>query len=129
MSEKPGLSDHRVENIIGNLLRAGVIVAACIVAVGGAFYLYRRRADVVPHYGSFRGEPPFLEHIGSVLAAAAALRSDAVIQLGLLVLIAVPIFRVAVSIVAFLLKRDWLYSLVTVIVLAVLLFALLGGRT
>jgi uncharacterized membrane protein len=126
MSEKQGLSDHRVENIIGNLLRVGVTVAACIVAVGGAFYLYRR-ADVVPHYGLFHGEPSFLEHIGSVLAAAAALRSDAVIQLGLLVLIAVPISRVAISIFAFLLRRDWLYSLVTVIVLVVLLFALLGG--
>ncbi|MGO9409205.1 MAG: DUF1634 domain-containing protein [Spirochaetia bacterium] len=126
MREKPTLSDHRVENIIGNLLRIGVIVAASIVAAGGAFYLYRR-AGVISNYGSFRGEPAFLEHIGSVLAAATSLRADAVIQLGLLVLIAVPIFRVAVSIIAFLLKRDWLYSVVTAIVLAVLLFALLGG--
>jgi len=51
-----------------------------------------------------------------------------VIQLGILVLIAVPIFRVAVSIVAFLLKRDWLYTVVTCVVLMVLLFALLGGK-
>jgi uncharacterized membrane protein len=119
-------NDHRMEHLIGNLLRFGVIIAACIVAIGGAFYIVRR-AGTVPHYGSFQGEPEFLEHVGQVLKAAASLRSEAVIQVGLLVLIAVPIFRVAVSIVAFLLKRDWLYSLVTVIVLAVLLFALLGG--
>ena len=54
MREKPTLSDHRVENIIGNLLRIGVIVAASIVAAGGAFYLYRR-AGVISNYGSFRG--------------------------------------------------------------------------
>ncbi len=121
------LSDHRMERLIGGLLRIGVIIAACIVAFGGAFYI-ARRAGAVPHYGSFQGEPEFLEHVGQVVKAAVSLRSEAIIQLGLLVLIAVPIFRVAVSIVAFLLKRDWLYSLVTLIVLAVLLFALLGGK-
>jgi uncharacterized membrane protein len=54
-------------------------------------------------------------------------RSAALIQLGLLVLIAVPIARVAVSILAFALQRDWLYVGVTVVVLIILLFSLLGG--
>jgi uncharacterized membrane protein len=127
MREGERLSDRRVENIIGNLLRVGVMVAACIVAVGGALYLYRR-AGAAPLYHAFQGEPSYLEHLGELVKAAAALRSEAVIQMGLLALIAVPIFRVAVSIVAFLLKRDWLYSLVTALVLGVLLFALLGGK-
>jgi uncharacterized membrane protein len=126
MKDDQKLSDHRVEHLIGNFLRFGVILAACIVMVGGAFYLYRR-ASAVPHYGSFQNEPSFLKHVGEVIKAAVSLRSEAVIQLGLLVLIAVPIFRVAVSIVAFVLKRDWLYSAVTLLVLAVLLFSLLGG--
>jgi uncharacterized membrane protein len=121
------LSDARMESIIGGLLRIGVIVAACIVAVGGVLYL-SGNAAAVPRYGSFQGEPAFLEHAGNVVRAAFSGRSEAIMQLGLLVLIAVPIFRVAVSIVAFLLKRDWLYSVVTAIVLGVLLFALLGGR-
>ena len=116
-----------MELLIGNLLRIGVSIAACIVAVGGAFYL-ARRADSVPHYGIFQGEPDFLEHVGKVVKAAITLRSEAIIQLGLLVLIAVPIFRVAVSVVLFLAKRDWLYTVVTLLVLAVLLFALLGGK-
>ncbi len=116
-----------MESIIGGLLRIGVIVAACIVAAGGVLF-FSRNASVVPRYGSFQGEPAFLEHAGDVVRAAFSGRSEAIMQLGLLVLIAVPIFRVAVSIVAFLLKRDWLYSVVTAIVLGVLLFALLGGR-
>lgn len=102
-------------------------IAACIVAVGGAFYLVRRAATV-PRYGTFQGEPDFLEHVGKVVRAAVTLRSEAIIQLGLLVLIAVPILRVAVSVILFFAKRDWLYTGVTLLVLAVLLFALLGGR-
>ena len=123
---RPG-NDRRMELLIGNLLRIGVSIAACLVAVGGAFYLVRRAA-AVPHYGTFQGEPDFLEHVGKVVVAAISLRSEAIIQLGLLVLIAVPIFRVAVSVVLFLVKRDWLYTVVTLVVLAVLLFALLGGK-
>jgi uncharacterized membrane protein len=125
-SDRQG-DDHWMELLIGNLLRLGVGIAALIVSAGGIFYL-SRQAGATPRYGSFLGEPGFLEHAGQVIRAAASLRSDAIIQLGLLVLIAVPVFRVAVSIVAFLVKRDWLYSLVTLLVLAVLLFALLGGQ-
>ncbi len=124
--DNPG-DDRRMELLIGNLLRIGVSIAAFIVGAGGIFYLVRQ-GGAIPRYGAFQGEPDFLEHVSRVVAAALALRSRAIIQLGLLLLIAVPIFRVAVSVVAFLLKRDWLYSVVTMIVLAVLLFALLGGK-
>jgi len=120
-------SDHQVEGFIGSLLRIGVIVAACIVAAGGALFLSRHALEM-PRYRLFQGEPAFLEHLGNVVTTAFTLRSEAVIQLGILVLIAVPVFRVAVSVVAFVLKRDWLYTAVTSVVLAVLLFAFLGGR-
>ena len=125
--ERSAESNHRVEHVIGNLLRIGVIVAASIVGVGGVLYLVRHVATV-PRYALFQAEPAFLENVAGIVTAAASLRSEAIIQLGLLVLIAVPIVRVSVSIVAFLLKRDWLYSVVTLLVLAILLFALLGGK-
>jgi len=36
-----GWTDQSVETIIGNLLRAGVLLAAAIVAFGGAIFLAR----------------------------------------------------------------------------------------
>jgi uncharacterized membrane protein len=50
------------------------------------------------------------------------------IQLGLLLLIATPVARVAFSVVAFVLERDRMYVGITLLVLAVLLFSLLGGH-
>jgi uncharacterized membrane protein len=120
------ITDRQMEGFIGSLLRAGVIAAAFIVAAGGAFYL-AWRGGTIPYYRSFQGEPAYLEHVAGVLGAALSLRSEGVIQFGLLVLIAVPILRVAVSVIAYLLERDWLYVCVTALVLAVLLFSLLGG--
>ena len=35
----PGWTDERVEQVVGNLLRAGVLTAAVVVAAGGFLYL------------------------------------------------------------------------------------------
>jgi uncharacterized membrane protein len=50
------------------------------------------------------------------------------IQLGLLLLIATPVARVAFSAAAFAMQRDRLYVVVALIVLAVLMYSLMGGR-
>jgi uncharacterized membrane protein len=57
-----------------------------------------------------------------------ALHGRGLIQLGLLILIATPIARVAFSVVAFLYQRDWTYVVVTLIVLGLLVYSLLGGH-
>jgi uncharacterized membrane protein len=50
------------------------------------------------------------------------------IQLGLLLLIATPVARVAFSVAVFAMQRDRLYVVVALIVLAVLMYSLTGGR-
>ena len=119
-------SDERVEQLVGNLLRAGVIVAAVVTALGGVALLVQHgaaRAD----YHLFRGEPGTLRTIGGVVGSALRLESRGVVQLGLVLLIATPIARVLLSLVAFVLQRDRLYVVVTAIVLAILLFSLVFG--
>jgi uncharacterized membrane protein len=119
-------SDERVEQLVGNLLRAGVILAAIVTALGGAALLIQHgatRAD----YPLFRGEPAALRSVGAVVASAQRLESRGVVQLGLVLLIATPIARVLLSLVAFVLQRDRLYVVVTAIVLAILLFSLVFG--
>ena len=59
--------------------------------------------------------------IGDVLRGALQLRPFAVIELGALLLIATPIFRVAASVLLFLAERDRLYAGITLAVLALLL--------
>jgi len=122
-----GVTDRNVQVWIATLLRVGVIAAACIGLAGGVAHLVRHAADV-PSYGSFHAEPAALRHVADVIRGAVSLDTASVVQAGLLLLIAVPIFRVAVSIIAFALERDWLYCVVTALVMGILLFSLLGGR-
>ncbi len=120
-------SDRRTERIIGNLLRAGVLLSATLVLAGGTFYLARRGAEV-HDYRIFQGEPADLRTLSGILRDARSFDARGIIQLGLLLLIATPVARVAFSIFAFALERDTMYVVVTLIVLSVLIFSLAGGH-
>jgi uncharacterized membrane protein len=120
------LSDQRVEEIIGDLLRAGVVVAASVVSLGGIVYLARHGAEA-PNYRVFLGEPADLRGVSGVIADARSFSGRGIIQLGLLLLVATPVARVIFSVAAFALQRDWTYVVITQIVLAALGCSLLGG--
>jgi uncharacterized membrane protein len=117
--------DQNIEVIIGTLLRVGVLLAASVVVIGAAVYLVRHGHDPLD-YSTFRGEPAGLTTVAGVLRGVTQGSGSALIQLGLLVLIATPVARVAFSAVAFALERDYLYVAITLVVLAVLLYSFLG---
>ncbi len=121
------VSDEAVEQLLGNLLRVGVIVAAAVATLGGTLYLVRYGAISADHR-NFVGEPAALRSVSGILAGAAALEPAALIQLGLILLVATPIARVAFSLVAFALQRDVTYVLVTAVVLGILIFSLFVGH-
>lgn len=119
-------TDQRVEVIIGNLLRAGVLLAAGVVMIGAAIYLVRHGAEPA-NYRVFREQPADLRHASGILQDVVSLSGRGTIQLGLLLLIATPIARVAFSSVAFALEKDRMYVGFTLMVLAILLYSLIGA--
>jgi uncharacterized membrane protein len=121
------LSDEQLDRIMGNLLRAGVLLAAAVVVLGGTLYLHRYGRQR-SHTHVFQGEPAALRHIPGIMEEAAHLHSRGVIQFGLLLLVATPVARVVFALIAFALQRDRTYVVVALIVLAVLLYGLAGGQ-
>jgi uncharacterized membrane protein len=120
------ITDKQMDEIIGHLLRAGVILSAVFVLAGGAVYLARHPEPVID-YRVFQGEPAELRTVSGIVHEAVAFRGRGLIQLGLLILIATPIARVAFSAVVFLYQRDWTYVVVTLIVLGLLVYSLFGS--
>ncbi|SYZ74820.1 Predicted membrane protein [Candidatus Zixiibacteriota bacterium] len=116
----------RLEITIGNLLRIGVLISAGVVLFGGIIYLWKYGLTR-PDYSTFTEMPKSLKELPQIISQSFQLRSQAIIQLGLLLLIATPIARVAFSVAAFLKQRDYFYTVVTLIVLIILLFSLSGG--
>jgi len=120
-------TDHTLERLVGNLLRAGVLFAAAVAVVGGLLYLARDGGAAVD-YRTFRGEPQSLRSVSGTVAAVLQGNTRALMQLGLLLLIATPIARVALSLVGFAKEGDRRYVTITALVLALLLFSLVGTR-
>ena len=111
------MNDQELEQIVGNLLRTGVIMAATVVLAGGIWYL-AVSGQSTPDYHAFHPAALGL-HIFSVLP-----KPEALILIGLLLLIATPVARVVFAIIAFALEGDRLYVVFTLIVLVILLYSI-----
>jgi uncharacterized membrane protein len=119
-------SERQLENLLSNLLKYGVLIASAIVLIGGILYLINHGSEPA-EYQVFRGtSSDFCSPIGVVNAVLSGSRRG-IIQLGVLILIAVPILRVLISFLTFLLQRQFIYVLITSLVLASLTYSLVGA--
>jgi len=123
---------HRVELIISNLLRFGVGLSLLIVVIGSVVSFV--------HHPEYLHQSPVLRQlttagavfprsISGVLHGVAEGHGQSIVLVGLLLLIATPVARVAVSIIAFAMQKDRVYVVITTLVLALLIVALMLGKT
>ena len=122
------LTDQQLETSISRMLRVGVSLSALVVFCGGLLYL---RAGRTPSsaYHTFSPDLASLRNLRGTLDGSVHLDAASVIQIGLLLLIATPIARVAFCVVGFARQRDLLYVGISFAVLLVLVFSLIqGGR-
>jgi uncharacterized membrane protein len=118
-------TDEKTEQVIGNLLRAGVLISTLVVLAGGMLFLAHHGTTPADHH-IFRGEPQYLRTVAGVVGSAVKMDSRAIIQLGLLLLVLTPIARVIFAAISFALEKDFVYVAVSLIVLAVLMYGLMG---
>ncbi len=103
-----------------------MVLSAAIVFCGAVMYL-SRHGSCDRDLPRVQGEPSDLRSLPGIVRDAMALNGRGIIQLGLLFLIATPVARVIFSICGFAEERDHMYVVFTVIVLAILLFSLIGS--
>jgi uncharacterized membrane protein len=118
---------NEIEHLLSTLLRVGVLLAAAVILLGAIVYLARHGRDQAD-FGTFHPQRPELRAISGVLREARSFDGAALIQLGMLLLIATPIARVASSVYAFARQRDRKYVVITLAVLGILSYGLLGSR-
>ncbi|MEO8737478.1 MAG: DUF1634 domain-containing protein [Edaphobacter sp.] len=116
--------DRRMEIVMGRLLQVGVLLASAVVLAGGILYV-RAHSGSTANYRIFAGEPAGLRNAKGLFHLLAAGDPMAVIQVGVLLLVATPIARVSFAVIAFALERDRLYVAVSLGVLAILMVGLL----
>lgn len=125
----PPIGDPLMTRAISYLLIGGVVVSGAVLAVGLLLLLVTGQTGytqtltpslIVAQHGTVH----FPRSLPAILRGTAALKPFAVIESGVLLLIATPVLRVAASVLLFLAERDRLYALVTAVVLVLLLVSL-----
>jgi len=119
--------DTDMQVVIGWVLRLGVFISMLVVFLGGVIYLYRHGQEVAD-YRLFKGIPDFLQTGGGILNGILTFRGRAIIETGIILLIATPIIRVICSAIGFVLEKDYLYIGITLLVLAIIFTSMLSGH-
>jgi uncharacterized membrane protein len=119
--------DADMQAIIGWILRIGVILSMGVVFIGGVLFVYRH-GHSAPDYGTFKGVPYFISNIEGVVSGVFNFKAQAIIQAGIVLLIATPIIRVAFSAIGFIIEKDYLYTFITLLVLLIIIISMLSGR-
>jgi uncharacterized membrane protein len=119
-----------VDRMISWVLRSGVTISVVVVLAGMIITFAHH-----PEY--FRSRPALGEltnpgtsypsTMRAVIEGVREVRGQAIVTLGLLLLIATPVVRVAVSIAVFVIERDRLYVVITTVVLGLLLLSFVLG--
>ena len=126
MSGKPE-SLLRTEVLIAHVLRYGVLLCLIVIGIGLALRMFEPgNAEQVQAILNGQSIPGQLAP--GLLAGLRAMHPDSVIALGLLMLIALPILRVALTTILFFRERDWAFFAITLVVLCVLLFGVIFER-
>lgn len=113
--------------MVGGLLQAGVVIAAAVGCVGAVLSLLRSGGAVAGFHQFLGGSDP-LRQLDAVFRGVSQGDPRAIMQLGVLLLIATPIARVVLSLAVFVHQRDRTYIAVTLLVLGILAWGLLGSQ-
>ena len=122
--------ERQIEMLISWLLRVGVMVSATLVVLGMVLTfrhhpLYRSSHTDLAALTNAKGVYPHT--VTAVLHSVLEGRGQGIAMLGLLLLVATPVFRVAVSVVLFAREKDTLFVAVTTTVLGLLILSFVLG--
>ncbi|NDV68088.1 DUF1634 domain-containing protein [Dysgonomonas sp. 25] len=126
-------AERDMEILIGKLLRYGVMLACGITVFGGIVYILQHSGDSSAIYRATDvpneafGVSHYLRELSTIFPRLLQFDGAAIVQFGVCVLIATPVMRVAVSVFAFLIEKDYLYTGITILVLAIILANMIFG--
>jgi uncharacterized membrane protein len=115
-------SEQRFELLIANLLKYGILFSCSTVSIGGILYLVQYGAEPA-NYQFFQGQPSVLDAPNLVFSGILSGSHNSIIIFGLLQLIAIPVIRVILCVFAFVYRRDFTYTVMTLLALIGLVYS------
>lgn len=124
---KKKFNDNDIQRLIGSVLRYGVWVALSVTLLGGLLLLIQD-SDQVVEYNNFVGKEKNILHVMSdIFSGTRSLRGESIVFLGILLLFVTPVLRILLSLVSFLIEKDYLYVCITSLVILIIAISISFG--
>ena len=129
MLTRDGEKSVGVEPVLDAVLRYGVLVATLVILCGVALFVAEGglRAILLAPPGIPAGADADPRSLRDVLDDLITRRPAAITDLGLLLLIAIPVLNVIAAAITFAVERDWMYVRIATFVLAMLVVGFVLG--
>jgi len=115
------------QKIVGNLLRYGVWISLSVAFIGGIVYLLHH-GNEIENYSVFKeNDQNIFEVISAVYNGVIQGGGESIIFFGIVLLFLTPVFRVLLSLFSFLLEKDYLYVIITTIVIGIIIMSISFG--
>ncbi len=119
------INDDKLELLLSNLLKIGVIISGIITFIGAILFLFQHGFEI-SNYHDFKPHPFHLSDLNSFFRSIISFRPESIMELGLLILIATPVLRVFLSFLAYSFQKDYMYIIFSLIVLMVMVIGFLS---
>jgi len=123
--EKFGEKDF--QTIIGNLLRYGVWISLSVAFIGGIVYLLHHGNEIEDYSVFTENDQNIFQVIANIYQGVIQGRGESIIFFGVILLFLTPVFRVLLSLFSFLLEKDYLYVVITSIVIGIIILSISFG--
>lgn len=124
MRTKP-FTDVDLNRSVGNLLRLGVVLSVVTSLVG--FVKLFTEGFKMPKYKMLKMGDSSEKVWGSFWNSLCKGEGMAIIQLGILLLILTPLVRIIFALIGYLKEKDYIYVVISLIVLAIMTVSFLTG--
>ncbi len=112
-----------LDQIMSRLMLWSVLLASGIMLCGGIYFLWSHGEDPTRDH-LFTGEPQDLKDPILMVKAAMEGNKLSLIQIGVFLLLLNPLLRVLLAFFGFSIQKNWLYVIVSMILLGVLSYSL-----
>lgn len=120
-------TDNQLQIIIGNVLRYGVLSALTVTLIGGIILLLKDSQQTVSFSTFVEHDQNLFVVFQNILDGVKHWNGESIIFLGILLLFLTPALRLVLSLFSFILEKDRLYVVITLIVIAVIILSVSFG--
>lgn len=120
-------TDKDLQKIIGNVLRYGVIISLSVSTLGGIIVLSRHSSDIVSFANFEEKNENIFDLVLSLLQGIQHFNGESIIFLGVILLFLIPLVRLILSLFSFMLEKDRMYIVITLIVMLIIAISMSIG--